>query len=143
MSVRNNFIVTGNIGKVNVIAGKEGKEPFTAISIALDDSYKPKEAAEWVERTSWVEATVPGDRSNSLSVGSIVIARGKAVADAYLDKEGKAVGTLKIANAQISVLSRKDKGEGAHKAEPATVHEPVVYQSTENESGEDGDDLPF
>jgi single-stranded DNA-binding protein len=111
MSVRNIIFIIGNIGKVNVLPIQDGREPATAVSVGIEDSYKAKDATEWTERTIWAELILTGDRTNSLNVGDLVSVKGKAIADAYLDKEGKPVGTLKIMNPQLSVLSRKDKSE--------------------------------
>ncbi len=141
MSVRNSIVIIGNIGKVNVLPVKEGREPATALSVAIEDSYKAKDAAEWTERTIWAELIVAGDRSSNLNVGDMVSVKGKAIADAYLDKDGKPVGVLKVVNAQISVLSRKDKSEAGQKA-PAPQAKPVIYQ-TQDQHQDDDNDLPF
>ena len=102
----NKFVGIGHVGSTRVFNDAQS-QPFTAISVGLDDSYKTKDTQELVSKTIWVECVVKGDRTETYSKGRLMLVEGKVTAEAYTDKEGKPVASIKIKNARVKVLDKK------------------------------------
>jgi single-stranded DNA-binding protein len=102
----NKFVGIGHVGSTRVFNDTQS-QPLTAISVGLDDSYKTKDTQELVSKTIWVECVVKGDRTETYSKGRLMLVEGKVTAEAYTDKEGKPVASIKIKNARVKVLDKK------------------------------------
>ena len=96
---------TGNIGSSKTISNSN--DVSTSVSVAVDDSYKLKDQTEWTKRTTWVEVMLKGDQTATMVKGAEVSVKGKVTAHAYINKEDKAVGNIRIVNARVSFIENK------------------------------------
>ena len=101
----NKFVGIGNVGSSRLFDDGKGGT-LTAISVAIDDSYRIPEKQEVVNRTIWIESIVKGDKTGIFRKGRLVVVEGKVSAEAYIDKEGKAVANIKIKSANVNVLDK-------------------------------------
>ena len=122
--------MTGRVtGDATVATTKSGKKVVN-FSIAINDRYKPKDADEWKQFTTYVNCSYW--RSESIAAfikkGMLVEVAGRISVSAWVNMKGEAKGSL-----DFHVNSIKLHGKTAAPAlatEPAEITEPV-------------EDLPF
>ncbi|AUD06474.1 single-stranded DNA-binding protein [Spirosoma pollinicola] len=101
----NRYSFTGYIGNAKSV---ESENPFTSVSVAVDESYTNPTNQEKVERVKWVEVQLKGtEQLPYLTKGRHVLVEGRPVADAYLDGEGKATAKLIVKSAAVTYLDKK------------------------------------
>ena len=135
--------LTGRLTADARVSEVKGGKKVVNFNIAINDSYKPKDG-ERVELTTYVECAYwrnPGI-AEYLTKGTLVELSGRMEAGAYINRDGKAVGTLnfhtesiKLVGKSGSAATEKEVQKPAPKAEkkqPATAG-----------SNPDDDDLPF
>lgn len=108
---------------------KNGKK-VVHFSIAMNDSYKPKDSDEWKKVTTyvncsyWLNETI----AKNITKGSLVEVYGRISVSAWTNKEGEAKGSLNFHVNNIKLHGKANAGKTI--AAPADITEPV-------------DDLPF
>jgi single-strand DNA-binding protein len=113
-------------------------------TIAINDSYKPKDG-DRVQITRYFECSYwrnPGI-AEYLKKGMLVELNGRIEAGAYINKDGKAVGTLNMHIEQIKMLGRSNNDQPAEKAENKAGVKAGKKQTANNGNTPDEDDLPF
>ncbi len=126
--------IIGNVTKDAEVRAFEGGKSVINFDVAVNERYKDK-SGQKVERTSffrcskWAENTTI---AQYIIKGTKLYVEGLPEADAYINKEGKAVGNIKINVREIEFLGSAKKTEtgGSSPAEDSLV------PST-------NDDLPF
>ena len=136
----NQTIISGNIGQDATIKDLDGQSAIN-FSVAVTDKWKNKQG-EKQERTTWVSCVMwkPSDKTSIaqyLKKGTKVLLTGESGAEAYVDKEGKAIAklTLKVSNVEFI---------GSIQADQKPESKAPVQTYSEHELLRDGDsDLPF
>lgn len=129
-----NLTGIGHVGKeIKEINHSNGS--FVTFSVGISTGTKAKPA------TTWVKVNVNSEPLKKLvlqyvKTGNQVYIEGMPKSDAYLNKEGKAVGTLEIFLNKIELLGKKDdattSGENNSSESSAAQSKP-----------KDDDDIPF
>lgn len=144
--------IVGNLGKDCIVKEVNGKNVIN-FSVAHTERYKDQQGNQ-KERTTWVECAYWTDRtavSQYLKRGQMVYAEGSPEADAYMNKENVATGTLRMRVQSLQLLgSNKENpgGEGSNAGNVSNAgynNPPVVKTTTDssNSSAAMDDDLPF
>lgn len=105
------IIVTGNVGKDPESRFAPSGESFVTFSLAVTTGPKANQKTDWLEiscngRTAEVA-------QNYVRKGTKLLVEGTPSAGAYMNKEGKAVATLRVYANNIEMLSSKDRSEEA------------------------------
>lgn len=122
---------TGTITADANIATVKGDKEVVNFSIAINDRYKPKNANEAREFTTYIQvAWWRGiGIAKILNKGAIVTISGRLFSNAYTDLNGNAKASLNC-HADSIKLIRGKKSEAPKQQEPVGLTEPI-------------DDLPF
>lgn len=116
--------ITGNASVKTV----KGDREVVTFSVALNERFKPKGAAETKERTifinvAWWRSTVI---AGILRKGAVVTVTGWLYPDAYINQDGKAVGRINCNASDIKLIRSGKAAETAKPApQPADLTEPV------------------
>ena len=114
-------LIIGRIGSVETI-GADTDKPFHKLSVAANGFSVNRETEEKTEKTTWVEVLLPGKVNiENFRVGRSVLIEGVPSVNAYIDKDGKAVGKLRIQNAQVTFQDAKPADENQPDADGAVV----------------------
>lgn len=122
------IFITGNLGaNAELRASKDGENFCTfSVGVAVGTKQSP--------RTDWVSCSINGKRADSLAKyltkGTKVLVCGYPTVDAYLSKDGKPMGNLKVYVDDIELMGSKETGE----SKDTQVHEPMELES---------DNIPF
>ena len=124
----NEVRVIGNVGKIIE------KDKSTYISVALNESYKPKDSDEWVANTVWVDVISFGPVCDkigkaNIKVGDAILVIGKLGSRTYEEKR-----YTQIVAQKIQVVERKPE---------TTENVPDESPLDENPKTNNEDDLPF
>ncbi|OKS84567.1 hypothetical protein RG47T_5257 [Mucilaginibacter polytrichastri] len=115
----------------------------TAFTIAINDSYKPKDK-DRVQITTYVDCSYwrnPGI-AEYLTKGTLVQLSGRMQAGAYINKDGEAVGTLNFNTESIKLLG-KSAGTPAERETEKAAPKAGKKQTANAGGAPDDDDLPF
>jgi len=129
--------IIGNVTKDAEIRAFEGGKSVINFDVAVNERYKDKNGQK-VERTSFIRCAMWRDITTIaqyITKGTKLYVEGSPDADAYINKEGKAVGNLKINVREVEFLGGPRKTEpGSDSSSPSS--EDVLTPSA-------NDDLPF
>lgn len=125
----NQTIISGNIGQDATIKDFEGQSAIN-FSVAVSEKWKNKQG-EKQERTTWIACVMwkPSEKTSIaqyLKKGTKVLLTGESGAEAYNDKEGKAIAklTLKVSNVEFIGSSQVDpKSESKAPVQTYSEHE--------------------
>lgn len=125
----NQTIISGNIGQDATIKDFEGQSAIN-FSVAVSEKWKNKQG-EKQERTTWIACVMwkPSEKTSIaqyLKKGTKVLVTGESGAEAYNDKEGKAIAklTLKVSNVEFIGSSQVDpKSESKAPVQTYSEHE--------------------
>ena len=111
-----NVTIIGNVGREPEMRYLPSGVPVTDFSVAVNKSYT-NGAGEKVESTKWYKITCWRKTAEVvaqyLHKGRLVAVEGEVSAEAYLNKEGKAIPVLKLDAKTVKFLGPKEGGEGA------------------------------
>lgn len=113
------------------------------MACALNESYKPKDATEWVDQTVWVDVVAFGAiigkiEKAGIQVGDGVLIIGKLAQREY---EGKRYLQVIAQKVQLVAKSKKNGGATADDADPLPVTKDNESEATK--PAVTNDDLPF
>lgn len=133
--------IIGNIGKDAILKEVNGKNVMN-FSVCHTEKWKDaqgnvKEKATWVEAAYWSDKTAI---LRYLTKGKMVYLEGMPEADAYLNKEGQAAGTLRLRVNQVQLLGGGDRNDAQPAAQQPVAGNAIAAPSTNVEAV---DDLPF
>jgi single-strand DNA-binding protein len=131
--------ITGRVVANATVRTTKSEKKVTGFTIAINDSYRPKDGervqiTRYVECSYWRNAGI----AEYLKKGTLVELFGRIDAGAYINKDGKAVGTLNFYTEQIKMLG-KTTANGTERAESSTKTGMAYSDIKSNEE----DDLPF
>ncbi|HEY4797489.1 MAG TPA: single-stranded DNA-binding protein [Bacteroidia bacterium] len=126
--------IIGNVTKDAEIRSFEGGRSVINFDVAVNERFKDRNGQKQ-ERTSYIRCAMWRDNTSIaqyITKGTKLYVEGSPDADAYMNKEGKAVGNLKVNVREIEFLggARKTESGGGSSAEDSFA--PAV-----------NDDLPF
>lgn len=109
-SMKNQFILSGNVGqKPELKESKNGKK-YLSFSVAVNESYKPKDSDEYVTKTEWFNMVVYDRKAEGLAKvldkGTGVVVSGKLVPKTQ-EVEGKKIKTLELVVFDVNLMSSK------------------------------------
>lgn len=128
--------ITGRLTK-DATVNKVGKDKQVVnFSIAINDSYKPKDSTEYKEIVTYIDCAywLSAKTADYLKKGTLVQLFGRIGLSVYSSSDGKPLGSLTFHTNSIKILvfAKKDGNSGTA----------VNPQAQQNQSGEP-DDLPF
>ena len=135
------LLIIGNVGKQAEVRQSPNAQAI-GFSVAVNETYKDKATGEKQEKTTWYKVTFWKKLGESTKVaeylkpGQTVAITGRPYADAYVNKEGKAVAEQCVRVERLELV-------GSPKT-PALV--PVVAEGEDEDRihlAEDDNDLPF
>lgn len=127
--------ITGRLTRDAVVAKTAKDRQVVNFSIAVNDTYKPKDSNEvkkivtFIDCSYWLSAGI----AQWLKKGTMVELFGRIGVNAYLSSEGKAVGSLTFHTSNIKIL--------IFTSDAQPVQADVV--SSKKNKKEERDDLPF
>lgn len=132
--------ITGRVVASATVRTTKSDKKVTGFTIAINDSYRPKDGervtiTRYFECSYWRNAGL----AEYLTKGTLVELHGRIEAGAYINKEGKAVGTLNMHVEQVKLLG-KTVANGTERADSKT-QKAEAYADIK--PGVDDDDLPF
>lgn len=116
--------MTGRVtGDATVTTTKSGKTVVN-FSIAINDSYKPKDSGEWKQFTTFVSCSYWRSEAIAASIkkGMLVEVAGRISVSAWVNSKGEAQGTL---NFHVNSIKLHGKATGAAIPQPADIKEPI------------------
>lgn len=126
------IIVTGHAGRDPELRYSQAGDAFATFSIAIKVGK---------DKTDWAEVTCNGKTSENVmqyvKKGSKLLIEGTPSADAYVNKEGKPVATLKIFANNVEFLSSKEDQQ--EQQEPDNTQDGFNAQAPDLKP----DDIPF
>lgn len=139
----------GNVGTLN--AG----EKHTYLAIAINESYKPKDKEEWVQKTAWIDVvafhpTRDKITKQGIEVGDVVLIMGKLDSSEFEGKRKTSIIANKIQLIQkskknLEAAAAGDSGDTVVTNTPPNTTsagpEPIAVAAQSTGSG--NDDLPF
>lgn len=140
------IIVTGNVGRDPETRYAPSGESFVTFSFAVTTGSKAN------QKTDWLEISCNGKTAevvqNYVRKGTKLLVEGTPSANAYINKEGKPVATLRIAASSIEFIGSRERSEDA--GEPNYESAPNNEPSPQTPSGFNApgpslqaDDIPF
>ena len=126
--------IIGNVTKDAEIRAFEGGRSVINFDVAVNERYKDKNGQKQ-ERTSFIRCAMWREVTTIaqyITKGTKLYVEGSPDADAYVNKEGKAVGNLKINVREIEFLGGAKKTESGSGSSPEDISVPSA-----------NDDLPF
>lgn len=131
--------IIGNVVRDAEVRAFEGGRSVINFDVAVNERFKDKNGQKQ-ERTSYIRCSMWKDSqltniAQYITKGTKVYVEGAPEAEAYISKEGKAIGGLKINVREFELLGSAKKSE-EESANPSLPAEDVLTPSA-------NDDLPF
>lgn len=138
------IIITGNVGRDPEMRTDQTGGQFASFSVGVSVGNKQN------PKTDWVDVTCNGKLSdvarNYIKKGSKILVEGFPSVNAYINRENKPVGTLRVYASNIELLGKREDsaGDDTHHNEP-TYNLPEVTEDTSAPVGSSltSDDIPF
>ncbi len=109
-------IIAGNVGKDAEMRYTPNGVPVTSFSVAVNRRWSSA-SGEQQEKTTWFRVTcwrkLAETAGQYVKKGMKILVEGEVEAQAYIDREGNARGTLELTASTFKFLSsRQESGEG-------------------------------
>ncbi len=144
------IFVTGNVGRDPELRYAPSGETFVTFSLAVTTGPKDN------QKTDWLEISCNGRTAENVQKwvkkGSKLLIEGTPSANAYINKEGKAVASLRVSASNIEFIGSRERLEEAGASDDgyggydqASGNEPAPQSSGFNAPGasQQADDIPF
>ncbi len=139
------IIITGNVGRDPEMRADQTGGQFASFSVGVSVGTKQN------PKTDWVDVTCNGKLSdlarNYIKKGSKILVEGFPSVNAYVNRENKPVGTLRVYANNIEFLGKREDSTGT---DDANNNDPVYNLPEMNESSMapssgslTSDDIPF
>jgi len=132
------IIIVGNVGRDAEMRYTPTGVPVTSFSVAVNRRWNSA-SGEQQEKTTWFRVTcwrkLAETAGQYVKKGSKILVEGEVEAQAYVDREGTARGTLELTASNFRFLgSRAEAGEGGAPGAPGAAGEDFPVHE---------DDIPF
>lgn len=127
--------ITGRITKDATVSKVNGNKEVVNFSIAVNDSYKPKDSTEIKKMVTYIECSywLSAKSAQWLKKGALVELFGRIGQNVYIGNDGEAKGSITFHTSHIKILAfAKENNDKAKEITPAR-----------NKSKKETDDLPF
>ena len=108
-------IIVGNVGKDAEMRYTPTGVPVTSFSIAVNRRWTSA-SGEQQEKTTWFRVTcwrkLAETAAQWVKKGKLLLVEGEVEAQAYIDREGTARGTLELTASNFKFLGGRAEGEG-------------------------------
>mgnify|MGYP005607651571 CR=1 FL=1 len=142
------IFITGNVGRDPELRYAPSGEVFVTFSLAVTTGPKDN------QKTDWLEISCNGRTAETVQKwvkkGSKLLIEGTPSANAYINKEGQAVASLRVSASNIEFIGGKDRPEepgavGGYNQAPENEAVSAPQQSGFNAPGASlqADDIPF
>ena len=146
------IFVTGNVGRDPESRYAPSGESFVTFSLAVTTGPKNN------QKTDWLEISCNGKTAEVVQTyvrkGTKLLVEGTPSANAYINKEGKAVASLRVSASNIEFIGSRERSEeagapdggyGSYDQAPGNEPAPAMQQSGFNAPGPSlqADDIPF
>jgi single-strand DNA-binding protein len=125
-------VIVGNVGKDAEMRYTPTGVPVTSFSIAVNRRWT-NASGEQQEKTTWFRVTcwrkLAETAAQWVKKGKLLLVEGEVEAQAYIDREGTARGTLELTASNFKFLGGRAEGEGGPGAtggEDFPVHEDEI-----------------
>lgn len=141
------LLIIGNVGKQAEVRQATNGQAI-GFSVAVNEAYTDKASGEKKEKTTWYKATFWKKLGDSTKVaeylvpGKTVSIVGRPYADAYINKEGKAVAEQCIRVERLELISTQ-KGNTPGTDAAASVGADGLSANERFHADDDNNDLPF
>nr|WP_315200606.1 single-stranded DNA-binding protein [uncultured Flavobacterium sp.] len=128
--------ITGRITKDAALVKISAEKQVVNFSIAINDSYKPKNAAQLKEIVTYVDCSywLAPKTAEWLKKGALVQLFGRIGLSVYNSADGRALGSLTFHVNSLKILVFAKKTEAVQN---------TASPKTQQKSSQDPDDLPF
>lgn len=127
------IFVTGNVGRDPESRYAPSGESFVTFSLAVTTGPKDN------QKTDWLEISCNGRTAETVQKwvrkGSKLLVEGTPSANAYINKEGKAVASLRVSANSIEFIGSKERSEEAGGSDHG-------YENAPNYDAPDSDNKP-
>lgn len=133
------ILITGNVGRDPEMRADQSGGQFASFSVGISVGK---------DKTDWADITCSGKLAEIarqyIKKGSKLLIEGFPSVNAYMSRENKPIGTLRIYANNIEFLSSptKESPDGSHDTSTAYIL-PDVVQEGNNNSSLTSDDIPF
>lgn len=127
--------ITGRITKDAAVSKVNGNKEVVNFSIAVNDSYKPKDSTEIKKIVTYIECSYwfSAKSAQWLKKGALVELFGRIGQNVYIGNDGEAKGSITFHTSHIKILAfAKENSEKAKENTPSRT-----------KSKKEKDDLPF
>lgn len=108
-------VIVGNVGKDAEMRYTPSGIPVTSFSIAVNRRWT-NASGEQQEKTTWFRVTcwrkLAETAAQWVKKGKLLLVEGEVEAQAYIDREGTARGTLELTASNFKFLGGRGEGEG-------------------------------
>ena len=143
-------IITGNVGRDPETRHAASGDSFVTFSFAVTTGSKDN------QKTDWLEISCNGRTAETVQKwvrkGSKLLIEGTPSANAYVNKEGKAVASLRVSATNIEFIGSRERSEDVGGSEgyenvpfeaPSAVNEPKASAFNAPGPSLQSDDIPF
>ncbi len=146
----NDVKIIGNVGSLDL------GEKHTHLSVAINESYKPKDSEEWVDKTAWINVVMFGMSKDKvekqgIQKGDTILIMGKLDSSEYEGKQRTQIIANKIQlikkstnNTQASAAAQVSSDTQTNgNSEPAPPTSEAPPSEAPPSTDKKDDDLPF
>lgn len=128
--------ITGRITKDATVSKVNGNKEVVNFSIAVNDSYKPKDSTELKKIVTYIECSywLSAKSAQWLKKGSLVELFGRIGQNVYIGNDGEAKGSITFHTSHIKILAF---------AKENTADKPQENTPIKKGKKKETDDLPF
>lgn len=136
------IIVTGNVGKDPELRADQSGGQFATFSVGVSVGTKQNPKTDWVEISC--NGKLADIAKSYIKKGSKILVEGFPSVNAYVNRENKPVGTLRIYANNIELLGRREDAPADDYANQEPVYSlPESGQSNAGNNTLTSDDIPF
>jgi single-strand DNA-binding protein len=136
------IFVTGNVGRDPELRADQNGNQFATFSLGVSVGTKQN------PKTDWVDITCNGKLAdlarNYIKKGTKLLIEGFPSVNAYINRENKPVGTLRVNASNIEFIGSRSENDGEHSSADSPVYNlPESSHESNNEMTLKSDDIPF
>jgi len=139
------IIVTGNVGRDPEMRADQSGGQFATFSIGVSVGTKQNPKTDWVDISC--NGKLADIARNYIKKGTKLLVEGFPSVGAYINKENKPVGTLRIYANNIEMLSKREDAQSENEHQDESVYTlPEVNQQPNQQAAAGSltsDDIPF
>lgn len=135
------IIITGNVGKDGIFQADSAGKEFASFSVGVSVGTKQNPKTDWVDITC--NGKLADVARNYVKKGTKVLVEGFPSVYAYINRENKAIGILRIYANNIELLTRKDDPENFASSSNESNYTLPDVPSTVPVQALSNDDIPF